>query len=238
MILRRKLFTENTENSANLPKQSEERFTTSAVANTENRTAELRPPRTPTKKRKTDVKTCFKNRPVRFSSRKKIHVYSNKRWKLRLEKARRKKLAKSLAKTSKRQAGNIADTRTTEESFMTRSKGEIQCERSEPSGRPVFDRSENSTKSSKPSNSCNLGNFLSLSDQTKAKAADRKRKAPPGEDFVQRENSSLFGKFKRNSLNSDSCIKVESFETQRLKESFEHAEFEDEIDSIFNALND
>lgn len=55
--------------------------------------------------------------------------------------------------------------------------------------------------------------------------------------FVQHKMSSLFHKFKHNSLNSASCYKQpESLQTQRLEETSKKEDYEDEIDSIFSAL--
>lgn len=55
--------------------------------------------------------------------------------------------------------------------------------------------------------------------------------------FVQHKMSSLFHKFKHNSLNSDSCYKQpESLQTQRLEDTSKKEDYEDEIDSIFSAL--
>lgn len=184
------------------------------------------------KKLKADVKPCPKTRPGRFLYCRKIHIYSNKRWKLCIEKVRRRKLMK----LRKRNARNTKDNGPKQQSSATDSMYGIQSNMGHTLRRTEDKISENTAKSSQSSDSINLSNNLSPSKQKNTKYAFRKRNEALGDDFVQREKSSLFGNFKDTSVNSDSSRKnLESFEPKSYEETLQ---FEDEIDSIFNALDD
>ena len=237
LILRRKLFAENSEIAGKLHKIAEDCFSVNDVTQTKKRTTEFISSTeelsgTSPKKLKTDVKPCSKARRGRFLYCRKIHIYSNKRWKLCIEKSRRRKLIK----LRQRNARNTKYNGPKQESFVTDSMYGIQKNMGHTLRRTVDKISENTAKSSQSSDSSNLPNNFSSLKQKDTKYAFRKRNEALGDDFVQLEKSSLFGNYKDNSVNSDSSRKhFESFEPKSYEETLD---FEDEIDSIFNALDD
>lgn len=227
MILKRRLFAENTEIAGNLHKLAEDSFVRSYTTQTMKRPVESTSTEgfstTTTKKTKTDAKACFKRGPGRFSYCKKIHIFSDKRWKQCLQKVRRRKQGNKLTKSRQRKAKTTEDSRKktpAKKSFVTHSVG---------------------AKSLKCSNSCNSPKDFSLIHRKNNEAVDGKRNSTLDGDFVKQEMSSLCEKSKTNTLYSDSCQKkLESFKfkTQRVEEVLENTENEDEIDNIFNVLNE
>lgn len=146
------------------------------------------------KKLRADAKAHFKRGPGRFLYGKKIHIYSNKRWKLCMEMKRQRKLMKS----SQGKKRDTEDSNLRQKSPFTQRMCGVQSKIGDTSGETV-------------KRTCN--------------------------GFVQHKMSSLFHKFKHNSLNSASCYKQpESLQTQRLEETSKKEDYEDEIDSIFSAL--
>ena len=237
LILRRKLFAENSEIAGKLHKIAEDCFTVNDATQTKKKTAEFisrteELSGTSHKKLNTDVNPCSKARRGRFLYCRKIHIYSSKRWKLCIEKSRRRKLIK----LRQRNARNTKYNGPKQESFVTDSMYGIQRNMSHTLRRTVDKISENTAKSSQSSDSSNLPNSFSSLKQKNAKYSVRKRNGALGDDFVQLENSSLFENFKDNLVNSDSFRKnLESSEPKSYEETLD---FEDEIDSIFNALDD
>ena len=236
LMLRRKLFDENSEIDGKLHKIAEDSCTVNDATHTRKRTAKFISTEelsgTSHKKLKTDVKACSKTTQGRFLHCRKIHIYSNKRWKLCIEKVRRKKLIK----LRQRNARNAKDNRPKQESFVTESMYGIQSNKGHTSRRNQDKISGNSAKFSQSIELSNLPNNLFPLKQKNTKSAVRKRNGALGDDFVHREKSSLFGNFKDKSVNSDSSRKnLKSFETKSYEETLE---FQDEIDSIFNVLDD